>query len=184
VSIERKVGAELLKKVIRRHGMALALFLALAASAEGAGTAAKSKLQRSNEPIQVKSNELLTDKKTNTATFIGKVVAHQGDVTIYSDKMIVYNDEKSDELEKVEVFGNVRIVQENRIGTGGHGVYLSKTGKITLDTNPKVYQGDDVVTGKVITYNLDDETSVVTGGPDQRVEMILHPKEKKNAAKP
>ena len=164
---------------------AILLFSLLVPSwAVGAGAAGKPKALRSNEPIQIKSNELQTDNKARTATFIGKVIAKQGDVTIYSDKMVVYNNEQSDELDKVEVFGNVRIVQENRIGTGGHGVYLSKTGKIILDTNPKVYQGDDVVTGKVITYNLDDETSVVTGGPDTRVEAILHPKEKKNAPTP
>lgn len=160
------------------------LFSSLLLPAWAAGPSGKDKALRSNEPIQIKSNELQTDNKTNTATFIGKVVARQGDVTIYSDKMIVYKGTQGDDVDKVEVFGNVRIVQENRIGTGGHGTYLSKTGKITLDTNPKVYQGDDVVTGKVITYNLDDETSVVTGGPDTRVEAIIHPKEKKNAAKP
>jgi lipopolysaccharide export system protein LptA len=34
------------------------------------------------------------------------------------------------------------------------------------------------VTGKVITYFVDDDRSVVTGGGDSRVEATIHPKPK------
>lgn len=139
---------------------------------------------RRSEPIRIKSDELQTDTKGRTATFSGKVVARQGDVTIHADRMVVNYAAASDDLEKVEVFGNVRILQANRIGTGSHGVYDSRTGRITLDGSPRVVQGNDSVTGKVITYNLDDETSVVTGGGDSRVEAVIHPKERPSAPRP
>jgi lipopolysaccharide export system protein LptA len=133
---------------------------------------------RANQPIQIKSNELVTDSTARTATFIGKVVARQGDVTIYCDRLVISHSEKAKEVDKVEAFGNVRIVQGNRIGQSAHALYENVTGKITLDGNPKVFQGDDVVTGKIITYFVNEQKSIVTGSPDARVEAVIHPKSK------
>ncbi len=141
---------------------------------------------RGDQPIQIKSNELFTDNTARTATFVGKVVARQGDITIYSDRLVIFYSEKGKEVDKVEAFGNVRIVQENRLGLANHALYENKTGKITLDGNPKVYQGEDVVTGKVITYLVNEQKSMVTGGPGERVEAVIHPKgkEKNGGTKP
>ena len=135
---------------------------------------------RSGQPISIKSNELVTDSKGRTATFIGKVQAKQGDITIFADKLVVYYSEKGGEVDRVEAFGNVRIVQLNRIGTAGHAVYQNKEGKISLYDNPKVNQGKDVVSGKVITYFITEEKSVVTGDPGTRVNAVIYPKGKGN----
>jgi len=136
--------------------------------------------ERNKQPIQIKSNALTTDSAKRTATFTGKVVARQGDVTIYSDRLVIYysDKEKQNEVDKVEAFGNVRILQGDKIGVSGHGVYESKAGKIILDDHPKIYQGEDEVAGKVITYFLDTQRSEVTSDPDSRVLVIIHPKEK------
>ncbi|HEX8961256.1 MAG TPA: lipopolysaccharide transport periplasmic protein LptA [Geobacteraceae bacterium] len=134
--------------------------------------------ERNNLPIQIKSNELVADNAARTATFIGKVAARQGDVTIYSDKLVIHYGGTKQEVEKVEAFGNVRIIQGNRRGEAAHAVYDNKGGKIILDGNPKVSQGEDVITGKVITYFVDEQKSVVTGGPEERVNAVIHPKEK------
>lgn len=140
-------------------------------AAEGGG-------ERINQPIQIKSNELATDSARRTATFTGKVSARQGDVTIYCDRLVIYYSDKEKEVDKVEAFGNVRIVQGNRLGQAGHAVYENKAGKIILDEKPKVYQGEDLVTGKVITYYLDTQRSEVLGGPGERVDAVIHPKGK------
>jgi lipopolysaccharide export system protein LptA len=130
----------------------------------------------SNLPITIKSNELEADNKGKTAVFTGKVVARQGDVTIFCDKMTVHYGNTQREVDKIEADGNVRIVQENRTGLSSHAVYESKQGRITLTGgNPKVMQGADTVTGEIITYFIDDERSSVTGG---RVEAVIHPKSK------
>jgi lipopolysaccharide export system protein LptA len=136
--------------------------------------------ERGGQPITIKSNELYTDSKSNSAVFTGKVVAKQQDVTIYADKLVVYYPEQGGEVDRVEAFGNVRIVQQNRLGTAGHAVYNNKEGKITLYIDPKVHQGKDVVSGKVITYFIGEEKSVVTGGPDTRVEAVIYPKGRGN----
>ena len=139
----------------------------------------------SNLPITVKSNELAADNKGKTAIFTGKVVAKQGDITIFCDKMTVYYGNTQGDVDKIEADGNVRIVQENRTGLSSHAVYESKQGKITLTGgSPKVTQGEDTVTGKIITYYMDDDRSFVTGDGDSRVTAVIHPKSKSNDARP
>jgi lipopolysaccharide export system protein LptA len=130
----------------------------------------------SSLPITIKSNELSADNKGKTAVFTGKVVAKQGDVTIFCDKMIVYYGVARGDVDRIEADGTVRIVQENRTGLAAHAVYDSKEGKVTLiGGSPKIMQGTDTVSGEVITYFIDDDRSSVTGG---RVEATIHPKSK------
>jgi len=134
------------------------------------------KRDRSSEPINIKADELKADNKGKTAIFIGRVVARQEDVTIYSDKLIIYYGEQEEQVDKIEAIGSVRILQTNRIGTGGHALYENKEGKITLTINPRVTQDKDSVAGNVIVYYLDEDRSVVTGGANARVEAVIHPK--------
>lgn len=141
-----------------------------------AGGTAAARKDRSSKPITIKADDLKADNKGKTAIFIGRVVARQEDVTIYSDKLIIYYGDGQDEVDKIEAIGSVRILQTNRVGTGGHALYENRDGKITLTINPKVTQDKDSVTGKVIIYYLDEERSEVTSGDNARVEAVIHPK--------
>lgn len=160
--------------------MVICLAASQAMAASPGNTANK---DRSNLPITIKSNELSADNKGKTAIFKGKVVAKQGDITIYSDTLTVnYGDEKHD-VEKIEANGNVRIVQGNRIGTASHAVYDSKQGKITLTGNPRVTEGAaNTITGNTITYYIDEERSEVRSDGQKRVETIIHPPARKGNA--
>lgn len=136
---------------------------------------------RSSLPITVKSNEMTADNKGKTAVFSGKVVAKQGDITIFSDKLVVSYADKKNEVEKVEAVGNVRIVQLNRTGFADHAVYDSRNGRIILTGAPRVVQGSDSIRGKVITYYVDDDKSDVSSGgdPKTRVEAVINPPARK-----
>jgi lipopolysaccharide export system protein LptA len=134
---------------------------------------------RSNLPITIKSNELSADNKGKTAIFTGKVVAKQGDITIFADKLTVNYGDKKGEVDKIAADGNVRIIQENRTGIAAHALYESKAGRITLTGKPRVMQGSDTTTGKTITYLIDDEMSIVKGDAGERVETTIHPPAKK-----
>lgn len=139
---------------------------------------------RSSEPIRIKSDELFTDNKRKMATFTGNVIARQGDVTIYADKLVVSYSEESEEISTAEVTGNVRIVQGNRRAQSSHGIYDAKLGKITLDGTPKVFQNNDVLSGKLIIYYLDEDRSEVTSGPGERVDAVIHPRGKASNVQP
>ncbi|NJD92449.1 MAG: lipopolysaccharide transport periplasmic protein LptA [Geobacter sp.] len=153
----------------------LIISFSLATSAIGAG---KPLPARSEEPIKIKSDSLSADNTKKTATFIGNVAARQGDLTIYSDKLIVTYSDESGDVSSAELFGNVRIIQGERRGEAGHAVYDAKQATILLDGNPTVYQNNDKISGKVITYYLDQDRSEVTSGAGNRVEAVINPKGK------
>lgn len=134
---------------------------------------------RSALPIQIKSNELLADSTRKTATFTGNVVARQGDLTIYADKLVIVYADAEQEVKQAELFGKVRIVQGDRIGQSGHAIYDARQGTILLDQDPRVSQGENVISGATITYFVDDGRSVVTGGGSGRVEAVIQPRGKK-----
>lgn len=167
--------------------ISILLFCVWLPALASAAPAAVSSKDRSTLPITVKSNEMNADNKGKTAVFIGKVVAKQGDVTIFSDKLVVSYAEKGGDVEKVEAFGNVRIIQQNRTGFSDQAVYEARIGRIVMTGSPRVVQHGDSVTGKVITYYVDDEKSDVTsdGDPKARVEAVINPPARKsNAGKP
>lgn len=166
-------------RIILTISMLICLAASPALAASGVNTAHK---ERSSQPITIKSNEMSADNKGKTAIFTGKVVAKQGDLTIYSDRLIVnYGDIKGD-VDKIEAKGNVRIVQENRIGLANNAVYESRTGRITLTGNPKVMQGADNITGATITYFIDEDKSLVSGNGDSPVRAEIHPRPRKGNA--
>ncbi|MDD2733510.1 MAG: lipopolysaccharide transport periplasmic protein LptA [Desulfuromonadaceae bacterium] len=159
----------------------ICVLFSVSGSAAPSGVSPK---DRSTLPITVKSNEMNADNKGKTAVFFGKVVAKQGDITILSDKLVVSYAEKGGEVEKVEAFGNVRIIQQNRTGFSDQAVYENSTGRIVMTGSPRVVQGDDRISGKVITYFVDEEKSYVTsdGDPKARVEAVINPAARKNNA--
>jgi lipopolysaccharide export system protein LptA len=161
-----------------RHFICVCLVLLALVPAAFAAPAA------SREPLKIKSDTLHADNEKQTATFEGKVVARQGDLTLYADRLVVSYSGGSRELSRVEAFGNVRILQGNRQASGAHAVYDPKGARILLDGSPKVVQGEDVITGKLITYFVNEQKSVVTGGPNERVEAVIHPGGKDAGAKP
>lgn len=154
----------------------LLLSVAFAAPSDKAGRKVRSDL-----PITIKSNELKADNKGKTAIFTGKVIAKQGDVSLYADKIIISYADKKTDVEKIEAFGNVRIVQLNNTGIAAHAIYESREGRIVLTGNPKVMQGSNIITGNTITYYVDDDRSVVSGG-DGRVVTTINPPARKGDA--
>jgi lipopolysaccharide export system protein LptA len=161
-------------------GKLLLVWLLLAALAPAAFAAPAA----SREPLKIKSDTLKADNENKTATFEGKVVARQGDLTLYADRLLISYSGAGQELSRVEAFGNVRILQGNRQASGAHAIYEPKEARILLDGSPKVVQGEDVITGKLITYYVNEQRSVVTGGPAQRVEAVIHPGGKNVGPKP
>ena len=124
---------------MRRFFPVCLLLLALAPAAFAAPAA-------SREPLKIKSDTLRADNEKKTATFEGKVVARQGDLTLYADRLVISYSGEARELSRVEAFGNVRILQGTRQASGAHAVYEPKVARILLDGSPRVVQGSDEIT--------------------------------------
>jgi len=130
------------------------------------------------QPLRITSQQLEADNKSRIITFRGKVEARQGDLTIFADVAQVFYEKKEEgeEIREIVATGNVKVQESDRLATAQKAVFVNGEQKIILTGDPRVWQGKDMVSGERIIVFLEEEKSLVEGGPDRRVEVILHPK--------
>ncbi len=134
--------------------------------------------RRSDQPLRITSQVLEADNKNMVILFKGNVIAKQGDLTIQADMARVHYEkqEGGTEIREIVASGNVKIYEGDRLATGNKAVLNNREQTIVLTERPKVLQGKDMVSGEKITVFLKEEKSLVEGGPERRVEVILYPK--------
>lgn len=115
------------------------------------------------KPIVITSETLTADSKNNTAVFEGSVVAKTDDITMYSDAMTVFYDNAESKVNKIHAVGNVKVINKSRALFSEDAVYLESEEKIILSGNPKIVEGENVITGRQITFFLKDERAEVEG---------------------
>lgn len=115
------------------------------------------------KPIVITSETLTADSKNNTAVFEGSVVAKTDDITMYSDAMTVFYDNAESKVNKIHAVGNVKVINKSRALFSEDAVYIESEEKIILSGNPKIIEGENVITGRRITFFLKDERAEVEG---------------------
>ncbi|MDW7771336.1 MAG: lipopolysaccharide transport periplasmic protein LptA [Desulfobulbaceae bacterium] len=146
-------------------------------------------------PIHVEADRMVSNEGDNSVVFIGNVDAVQGNLIIRSDEMTVFYVEqktgsgaKNSQIEKLICIGNVEISEGDWVGTGKRMDYFAGDRKVILTGDAKGWQGQNMVSGKTITYYLDEGRSVVEGpsiadgssGGEKdtktgRVKAVIHP---------
>ena len=160
---------------------AIALLPAIACAAPTVGN--------SNEPINIEANRMVSQENDNSVVFIGNVEAKQGKLNIRSDEMTVFYTESkggkdnktTSQMDRLICKKNVKITQEDWLGTGDRMDYFAKERKVVLTGNAKAWQGPNMVSGKTIIYYLDEKRSVVEqdASTKGRVRAVIHPVAKK-----
>lgn len=126
-------------------------------------------------PIVIGANHVTSYAKKNTTFFKGDVDVKQGDVHITSDEMTVYHspakkgakivgEKPTQQIEKLDCVGNVRVTRGEWLGTSKKMVYYQKKRQVILSGNAKAWQGQNQVAGDKIIYYLDEGRSEVVGG--------------------
>ena len=54
---------------------------------------------------------------------------------------LLFSEDDREKIDRVEIDGRLRIVQEDRIATADHGVFYNNEGRILLSGNAEVHQG-------------------------------------------
>ncbi len=146
----------------------------------------------SSEPINIEADRMISQEQQNSVVFLGNVVARQGDLVIRTDEMTVYYDQKdggdgkknSSKVKKMICRGNVELTQDDWVGTGRRMDYYAQERKVILSEDAKGWQGENMVSGKTITYYLDEGRSIVEaattdskkdGAKPGRVKAVIHP---------
>jgi lipopolysaccharide export system protein LptA len=143
------------------------------------------------KPIQITSDKMEVSQKDGTIVFEGHVVAQQENLTMVGKKLVVLavKDKQKpknakadaepggviDRVDRIEVIGDVKITQGEKLATCDKAVYYRQDQKIILSGNPQVSQGKDVLNGRVITLYLLEDRSVIEGGGQNPVKATIYP---------
>jgi lipopolysaccharide export system protein LptA len=157
-------------------------------SAEKPSSLSSQKALRSSSPLHIASDRMEVKQQDKIIVFEGHVVVQQDDLTITGNQLRVYTAAKKtgkssepgmmDQIDRIEVEGDVKISQKEKMAAAGKAVYYHEEQKIVLMGNPSVSQGQDRVEGRLITLYLSEERSVVEGGEKTPVQAVLHPARK------
>lgn len=138
--------------------------------------------------------KIVTDKETITAeeniTYypnqqraiaLGNVMATDKDNKIYSDKMIAYFQKVGNtsnlEIQKIEIFGNVKIVSPSANVTADRGVYLPKNSLVKLYDNVIIDQDGNIIKGDKAESNLATGISkMLSGSKNGKVRGVFKEK--------
>lgn len=165
----------------------LALFL-VAVSAGGAFGAEKRALsaqEAGTRPIEVTADRLRADGKGDSVTFEGNVVARQGDVTMYSERLFAEYSRQTRAIERIEAEGGVRFVQEGREARSERATLYNMEQRVVFSGGAVLRQGENTIQGEMITVYLEENRAEVTGSDGGgRVRAIINPKGIREAPKP
>lgn len=145
--------------------------------------------QDSDQPIKITANSLEVRDKDHIATFIGGVIAIQGDSTLKCKKLVVFYEDNSgpaaapkagqksssnQQIKKLEAKGSVVVTQKDQTATGDEGTFEMKTNMAILTGNVIVTQGDNVIRGDKLYIDMTTGVSRIESNKG-RVDALIKP---------
>lgn len=154
------------------------------------------------QPAMLDADDFEIDLKTGLRIYRGNVVLSQGSILLKCDQLTTYiNDDGA--LDKAVCDGRPASFKQRPEGAEHDVIAVARSitmdqvkEMVTLDTQARVEQGGDVVTGSQITYDLVTEKVIastggtvvepqapdkkaVTSKPTKRPRLIIQPRKKK-----
>ncbi|MGB7574308.1 MAG: lipopolysaccharide transport periplasmic protein LptA [Thermodesulfobacteriota bacterium] len=137
----------------------------------------EAKLVDKSQPIDITSDKVEAYWKENLIIFKGNVVARQKDMVIYADSIEAVTIEDGKGIERVTAGGNVKIQQGLRVANCEKAIFYNLDQKVVLTGDPKVSEGESVVSGDEIVVDIDKNRVEVRGGSSGRGKAKIRPGE-------
>lgn len=155
--------------------MFLFVFVLTCQADAGAGQPSSAAKMKKNTPVVITARSMFADNKKKVVIYTTNVVVKKDDITLWANKVII-NLVKSGEdkpkaaksaagplqgsgkIDTIEAVGNVKVVQQDKTATSDEATYYSATDKIVMTGHPRVWQGDNVLNGRKIIYNIKEDT--------------------------
>jgi lipopolysaccharide export system protein LptA len=128
-----------------------------------------------NQPIDITSDQVESFWKENLIIFRGNVVARQRDIVIYADSIEVVIVEDGKGIDRATAGGNVKIQQGLRVANCQKAIFYNRDQKMVLTGEPKVVDGDNIVSGDEILFDIEKNRVEVKGGQSGRGKAKVHP---------
>ena len=138
-----------------------------------------------NLPTEASADLIINS--SGTTILSGQVDVRQGDTRILADKMKIFGGisagnegSNTDDISRIEATGNFYYITPEQEVRGDNGVYLKSSDTFTVTGNVILLQGENVVTGDTLIYDLKKEEAQVIGtcngricGTEGRVKILL-----------
>jgi len=147
---------------------------------------ANAQFARNNSaPIDATADDIVNDGGTTILT--GQVDVRQGDTRILADRMKIFGgvagvggSSAANDISRIEATGNFYYITPEQEVRGNNGVYVQSNDTFTVTGDVILLQGENVVTGETLIYNLTTEEARVVGtckgrrcGSKGRVKILL-----------
>jgi outer membrane protein assembly factor BamD len=137
----------------------------------------EAKLADKSQPIDITSDKVEAYWKENLIIFRGNVIARQKDMVIYADSLEAVTIEDGKGIERVTAGGNVKIQQGLRVANCQKAIFYNLDQKVVLTGDPKVSEGENIVSGDEIVVDIDKNRVEVRGGSSGRGKATIQPGE-------
>jgi outer membrane protein assembly factor BamD len=127
------------------------------------------------QPIDITSDKVEAYWKENLIIFKGNVIARQKDIVIYADSVEAVIIEDGKGIDRVTAGGNVKIQQGLRVANCQKAIFYNREQKVVLTGEPKVVEGDNIVSGDEIIFDLEKNRVDVKGGASGRGKAKVQP---------
>ena len=128
--------------------------------------------------IKIESDKLEIIRTENISIFSGKVYALEGNLEIWSEKLIVTSSEDEKEIREINAYGNVKILREELSINGNEAKYSPNKNTLVVFGEVKVMQRKNIILCDKIVVDLKNSSSIMSSNSTKRVEALINNKNK------
>ena len=128
-----------------------------------------------NGSINIISNQLNIEMNERKSIFTGDVYAHNEDLKVWSDKMIINLKLEKNEIKEILASGNVKIIRliEGSEIYGDNANYFIEEEIIIVTGNVAVKENGNKIMGNELVVDLKNSSSIMKGTNSNRVEAFI-----------
>ena len=125
------------------------------------------------EQIKIISDKLEIIRAENISIFSGNVYAIEGNLEIWSEKLIMTSSNDETEVEEINAHGNVKIVREELSISGDRAQYDPIQNKLIVFNKVEVIQNRSIIMCDKIIVDLENSSSIMSSDFNKRVEALI-----------
>ena len=120
----------------------------------------------SNAPIDVASDRIEVQDRSDRAIFAGNVVVRQASLSLATQRLTVaYSSAGGVQIRRLDASGGVVVKSPSETATGDFGIYDLNERLITLIGDVRLSRRGSEVNGSRLVIDLDSGRAVIDGGP-------------------
>ena len=126
----------------------------------------------SNE-INITADTLEVDRDRKISIFTGNVHAHNEDIKIWSEILIVKLNQNESDIEEMSAENKVKIIRQNITATGQKAIYDVNSDVINMYENVEVFENENYVKCDELFLDIKNSISIMKSASSKRVEAFL-----------